>query len=540
MCRKLPDRACKKARTVEDQLSKEPDYESEQYYLYLESFDQSSTEPDNYTLTFECFPVEVMLSFLEHNAPQFQLFDNTTLLFTWEDATSQQLIDILDPRPSLTTWESNYFEGSWYLADLIITKSIDDNNKTHMVHIDSFVKDPDTQVYNVEPKRLKLLLFPGTADMRPRGDVIYYATDTGPRLKYNRIPAKFGFDVYYIVDKRLIHGGFKSAGEAPSTETLLLRSGVTVAGDITSIGIMDLGIAGCNLLIATDDPVYYFDAGSPLPAFNKTFPPTFTTPVYKLPVILSHWDWDHWSLVLRKGCESLKDVVWHVNKSSPLGGKAAAFKAGQKAAGKLLEFIDVKKGIRNIEIHLSSTSRKSGGFAKNNTGLAVLVKDIVLSRKQGHVVMTGDANFNSANLTDTIHVIGITAVHHGSKNEGASNHLPKPRAIDKKTGIAEEFQGRIVYAYGMRNAGANTAWKRPYNFPAEVAVTNYRAAKWGKYPPSKNEMSTAEGTLLNKTPRPKTATEQPPNRGNIRMGDQTALKPIYNTSSFYPIKHKLQ
>jgi hypothetical protein len=533
----LPPKSRKRARESENQVSKKPIYTGKRFYLYLESFEESDNQTDSYSVTFECTPAYIMLGFLESDVPEFQFFDTATFLVTYENVTTDQLKAILYPTPTMN-WESNYIEGSWYLADGTKTENLTRDEQNHMVHIDSFVNDPNTDVYSLNLKWLSLLAYPSTHGLRRSGNIVYNAVTWDSLLR--TIPAKFGFDVYngYNPDELLVRA-FESPGQSFNQNTSFLKNAITADGDITSISIMDLGIAGCNLLIANDEPVCYFDAGSPLPSYNKTFPTGFTGPIDGFPVILSHWDWDHWSLVLRY--PSLKDVMWHVNKKSPLSGKAASFKSGQKTAGNLVEYSSIKKGfIKNIDLYICSTSRSSGGFAKNNTGLAIVVKNLELGGKLGDVIMTGDANFNSASLSKKVNPIGVNAVHHGSKNEKASENLPKPRALDKKTKDAEDFEGRIAYAYGMSNAGKNKPWKRPYGFPAQLAITNYRAAGWGIENPSANEASTAEGTLLNNTPNPTKDDEQPPNRGNIRMADQTALKDKYNTSSFYAIKHKLQ
>ena len=166
-----------------------------------------------------------------------------------------------------------------------------------------------------------------------------------------------------------------------------------------------------------------------------------------------------------------------------------------------------------------------------------------------------DTNFTSVpalspGSTSAIYknILGITAVHHGSKNHHASESFPSPQK-KTSTGTIMPATGRIAYSYGMYNSGLSSGapgssftWKHPYRFPAPTAITNYQNGSWpgtGAKITTTTQQSTAEGMNLNNTPAPAIATALPPNRGNIRIGDQTALGTSFNTSAFFKIKHSL-
>jgi hypothetical protein len=296
---------------------------------------------------------------------------------------------------------------------------------------------------------------------------------------------------------------------------------------IASVGVMDVGQGGCNMLIDRNtEPVAYFDMGFPLWQYWSGAPdnlqpknetawegPITQNQAGTLEVVLSHWDFDHWYLGY---LADLVDLAWIV-PAQDIGGSA-------------LKFIDT---IANVAVHnpqVPVTEHPKGYYrrlqcyprtianAYNNSGLALHVPmNLPATDANVHYVyLTGDANFISLMIYPFFGpVTGIAAVHHGSDANGAADDLPQPDAAYAKLGL-------IAYSYGI----SATSLKYTYGFPVPAAIAKYVVAGWTV------ARSTAEGANIR--------TQDTKGRGNIRMGDQTSLPDFYADTAFYNFPNKLE
>jgi hypothetical protein len=102
------------------------------------------------------------------------------------------------------------------------------------------------------------------------------------------------------------------------------------------IVVRDVGQASfCWLKDVEDRVILYYDVGWPLPFNRKTAPPRFTIDFTRVPVVLSHWDWDHLHYALRPEGRHLKECSWIV-PIQKLGPGAAWFGNELSKKGKLL------------------------------------------------------------------------------------------------------------------------------------------------------------------------------------------------------------
>lgn len=302
------------------------------------------------------------------------------------------------------------------------------------------------------------------------------------------------------------------------------------APPISSVGVMDVGMGGCNLLINQDQPVTYYDVGYPLPFFRASLPPgmRFGTPGYQGPilenaagnleVVLSHWDFDHWRL---GHIANLVNLPWTV-ATQPVGPVAANF-FNSLANVQLFAGPAIAPG-PNYTICLCAPPPGSpAAMLLNNTGIALQITTRLPSTDLNphEVLLTGDANFASlpAPLNPAFpNLAGIAAVHHGSNAHGAAGVppplLPVPSAVP-----APAAPGSAAYSYGVHPNGYH-----PYGFPVPAAVAAYTARGWI------NQRSTAEGPNINVNAA---------NRGSVRMGDQTALNAAYAGTAFHNFPNAL-
>jgi hypothetical protein len=306
---------------------------------------------------------------------------------------------------------------------------------------------------------------------------------------------------------------------------------------ISAVGIMDIGQGGCNLLLdANHEPFAYYDVGYPLNFFRASLPPAmhiggigFQGPIYQntannLQVILSHWDYDHWALgrYVALGGQTLRQRPWTV-PTQPLSPTQAGFLAGLNFAG-LAQILPGGFGLQpgpngSMIYECIPPPHAPASMIMNNSGLALRFSTwLPVANQVLHgVLLTADASFSYISPFARVNLAGITAVHHGSINHGASAGLPAPAF-----GIG---QGFIGYSYGISSVSGN----HTYGFPVPGAVANYQAAGWT----GPREQTTAEAANINNNP------SLPQAHGNIRMGDQTPLAATYNGSAFFPINRNL-
>lgn len=361
----------------------------------------------------------------------------------------------------------------------------------------------------------------------------------GSRLRNRMVPA--------AAPSRKLKAPTKKKRKAPPPPPPPAKRGplqpVYPVPNISGLGIMDVGMGNCALLFdQARQPVVYFDTGYPLffyissvpntlrPTIGGVVNPGYLGPIMhnhnvvnNLEVFLSHWDWDHWRLGRVAGLQGLQ---W-TYPVQPVGPSALAFIVLLTATGTANPYPAGTPSIAFNDYTLYECTPPMGGPAAmimNNSGLALEVTTLLPIADLAHheFVLTGDCNFGNTNIV-LGNVTGILAVHHGSNNHGAAAGLPIPVAPYAAT-------GRIAYSYGI-TAGGNHC----YGFPVLAAVAAYQAAGWGTPIPvapanPPNQKSTAEGNQINAAP-PAVAA-----RGNILVGNQTALPAVYNGTAFaiYP------
>ena len=302
------------------------------------------------------------------------------------------------------------------------------------------------------------------------------------------------------------------------------------APPISSVGVMDIGQGACNMLMnQTPDPVAYFDVGYPLWFFSSSPPnniiynnaayagPILQNQTNNLEVVLSHWDWDHWRLGWIAQLQNLNWLFPNQNYGPSAGNLVNLIPVGNRAvyggaAVTQLPNYDLYQCVPPFGAPRS--------VILNNSGTAMSVKtNLPVADNAWHsIFMMADANFTSLQALAPLYpgVTGITAVHHGSNSDGALGGVPNPV-------FPYGAQGYIAYSYGI---GSNL--NHNYGFPVAAAVAQYQNLGWV------HEWSTAEGQNLNANPVTRN------NRGNIRMGNQTALNGAYNGTAFAQFPHQIQ
>lgn len=237
-------------------------------------------------------------------------------------------------------------------------------------------------------------------------------------------------------------------GEAPIDAEL-----ARIKGSIDWVSVYDVGQGNANGLCDQNEmPLLYYDLGGGVKKHAFTFPKGLTDFCYAADpiVVLSHWDWDHWSSGTRFPSASARK--WIV-PNQWLGAVHATFAAGLHAAGNLLVWPAGTASLSSRQITIRKCTAR--GKARNNTGLAVEVSG---PKGEAPILLPGDARYSAVPGAIQRTYTSIVASHHGADMK--SNRVPRGWSLPG---------ARIVYSFGAGNS---------FGHPANVTITRFNAAGW--------------------------------------------------------------
>lgn len=195
----------------------------------------------------------------------------------------------------------------------------------------------------------------------------------------------------------------------------------------------------------------YFDVGGPLFFHHKTFPSVFReqkmVPTTGF-VVLSHWDFDHYSLAVSK-IPMLRNLAWYA-PDQPVGPNAARLQAllGSNLTLLSAPSFNVGSGIELWKGTGASSNRNDSGYAMR------------ITRAGGPVLLSGDLPYSllPAGIGNQFSAIVVT--HHGGAFTG-----PPPAPLAKGAVAA--------VSYGLPNR---------YHHPNAVAIRLHQSAGWSIQP----------------------------------------------------------
>lgn len=217
------------------------------------------------------------------------------------------------------------------------------------------------------------------------------------------------------------------------------------------IGVYDVGQGSANgLCDAQGAPIAYFDLGGGVLANKATFPSSFSNicTTFDPPVILSHWDWDHWSSGSRFA--SATSLTW-LAPNQKIGVVHSAFATSVAASGKLLIW---PASLASKTIGQVTIEKCLGSSGRNNTGLALLVAG---PQGQDHILLTGDARY-TAIPSGLLDAHGVIVPHHGADMHSHST----PQSVGHAA-------SRAAYSYGHGNS---------FSHPRSVTYSDHHAGAW--------------------------------------------------------------
>jgi hypothetical protein len=238
--------------------------------------------------------------------------------------------------------------------------------------------------------------------------------------------------------------------DASDADVLKILSGVA-APDFVSV--YNVGQGNMNALCDNaGKPQLYYDIGGGVLGNAKTFPAGFNDACFSTPppIVLSHWDMDHWSSARRRFTQALSRT-WIAPRQSPLGKAHGALITSILASGRLLIWSPPSGSIRSGRLELVVCT----GPGRNHSGLALYVSG---PAGQDEVLLPGDAAYVYVPNALTAKLHALVAAHHGG-------NLVKP-GIPTSAGAAHS---RLAYSYGTGNK---------YKHPRPMARSDHDGAGW--------------------------------------------------------------
>jgi hypothetical protein len=232
-----------------------------------------------------------------------------------------------------------------------------------------------------------------------------------------------------------LSSAFSLSGLSPASTAKIGTILANITGTIEWVGVYDVGQGNANgLCNSVATPLAYFDLGGGVNTHHNTFPAAHTDFCYSAtpPVILSHWDWDHWSSGAKfAGAQSLPWIA----PQQRLGAVHATFAAGLHRAGNLYIWPGTQTSLthRQITIHQCT----GGGAGRNHTGLAV---EVAGPGKKAPILLTGDARYSAIPGATAKNYTSVVVPHHGANMKSRS--VPTGRRL---------AGARAAYSFGTNN-----------------------------------------------------------------------------------------
>lgn len=258
--------------------------------------------------------------------------------------------------------------------------------------------------------------------------------------------------------------------------------------DKLAVAVYDVGQGNCNALVDEHEhPRIYFDLGWSPNFHSKSRPPKqpdfFSCEDHvKPPVVLSHWDMDHWCYAIQNSSfnpgslttkhtwkQDALERFWIVRApledEHKLGPLTMAFYRALlhtqllRGMSAVVLWPDLVKRIPFSAGWLEAC-RPGGGMPndRNNSGIAMFVRPDV---RGPAVLLGGDADFSSISSASgkrKTPLCALVAPHHGAKI--STKHIPAPK---------KGTSARVVMSVGDQNS---------YGHPKQESINAYKAKGW--------------------------------------------------------------
>ena len=244
-----------------------------------------------------------------------------------------------------------------------------------------------------------------------------------------------------------------SLGSIPDATPGAIKSALPSSSTTAGAIVYDVGQGNCNALVNSGgQPLCYFDFGAAVRHHANTYPSGLSNFCFchAPPIILSHWDWDHWAA--GNICTRAQGMSWIAPRQT-LGAVHRTFAQSIVNSGNLLicpsSALPVTVGAITIE-HCTGTT-------KNDSGLAVQLEGVDMQGATRVALLPGDARYTAIpGRKNTFR--HIVSPHHGATL--ASKWTPTcPGTVDE----------RLVHSCGNPNQ---------WNHPTTITRQRHDSTGW--------------------------------------------------------------
>jgi hypothetical protein len=199
----------------------------------------------------------------------------------------------------------------------------------------------------------------------------------------------------------------------------------------------DVGQGNRNALLQDAIPQLYFDFGGGVIGNRRSFPNALRSFCLSNnpTIVLSHWDWDHWSSANRQP-ESYERTWIVPRQRKTLRPVHATFLGRLLQRGRLLVWPNALPALSRGEYKLIKCAGPPS--STNDSGLA-LVAEHDAGNETLRMLFPGDARYDYVPSGCDTPLVALVAAHHGA-NTGA-RQVPQPAGVN----------ATLVYSYGAGN-----------------------------------------------------------------------------------------
>jgi hypothetical protein len=191
---------------------------------------------------------------------------------------------------------------------------------------------------------------------------------------------------------------------------------------------------------------------------RKTFPSALGQFCFELqpPIILTHWDFDHWSSANLSGGKASWHSTWIAPRQHPVGPTHHTLMRQIRKFGTLLLVPKARK------VSISAWRgrfllERCTGSGRNHSGFAVTLSQKSLGKGR-KILFPGDASYNYIQSFSGSSYVSVIAPHHGADMK---NRMTPPAPPDTAS--------RLVYSYGNNNT---------FKHPRKVTRKIHHIAGW--------------------------------------------------------------
>lgn len=277
-------------------------------------------------------------------------------------------------------------------------------------------------------------------------------------------------------------GGWLTAVLASQARTVndleSFRSSLRSIDRCAGVAIYDVGQGSCQAVLDSElnIPLLYIDFGGGVLQNAATFPKEFRGFCFSEEplIVLSHWDWDHWSSAYRHGKEALA-MNW-VARPAPEKPIQQAFAAELFSRGVLKTWDStwpstLKEGVTRFEVCTGRTT--------NDSGIAATIYPSTKGRRS--CLLPGDASYRYVPAVlagEAFNSLCLT--HHGGALH--SNYYPSPRRSASAANSAGPRNSYRHPSFETICAHLESGW----SLPLPTAFSGHRPCHvflpWGKSP----------------------------------------------------------